>query len=54
MRKIHMVITAYLTVLTIWSICSGYFKIGLPLLLITYMMTASGMAISLKRFLSLW
>lgn len=54
MKKLHMIITAYLMVLTTWSICFEHYKIGIPLLLITYFMAVSGMAMSLKRFLSLW
>lgn len=53
MRKLHIVTTTYLMVITTWSICFGHFMLGLPLLAITYIMAIAGIATSLKGLLSL-
>ncbi len=53
-NKIHIIVTAYMSVLTTWAICFEHFMLGIPLFFITYIMAVSGMAKSMKRFLSLW
>ncbi len=53
MRKLHLVTTTYLMVITTWSICFGHIMLGLPLLVITYIMAIAGLSASLKGLLSL-
>jgi hypothetical protein len=53
MRKPHIIATTYLMVITTWSICFGHLMLGLPLLVITYIMAIVGLSASLKGLLSL-
>ncbi len=53
MRKLHILVTSWITVLTTWTICHDSFKVGIPLLAINYILAVSGLSTSLKRLLNM-
>lgn len=53
MKNRHIIITAYMTVLTTWAMCFGHFKIGLPIMIITFLFSFIGMTASIINLIEI-